>query len=154
MAAASGARFAAVAGAAALLFVPLYLLLRAPFGPLGANAASLAVALATAALATRGRRLALQLGIYVYGVGLTSDALAILHNLGSRTSRASELIVLGATYTVIAVFARALLRAFRLTRPPESGGAGVVEGLTLRDLRRKRSVVERELRLDHDQRAA
>jgi glycosyltransferase involved in cell wall biosynthesis len=154
MAAASGARFAGVVGGATLVFVPLYLVLRGPLGPLGANAAALAASLATLTLATRGRRLALQLGIYVYAVGLTSDALAVLHNLGSSPSRASELIVLGATYTVIAVFARALLRAFRLSRPPESGGTGVVEGLTLRDLPRKRSVVERELRFDHDQRAA
>jgi hypothetical protein len=164
MAGGSGGRFAAVTGAALLLFVPIYLLLRAPLGPLGANALALGAAVAAAAplagrLAvgvggTRARRAAVHGAIYVYALGLTSDALAILHNLGSSPSRVAELVVLGTTYTVIAVFARAMLRAFGLTRPSGSGGAGVVEGLTLRDLRRERPVVKRELRFDHDQRAA
>jgi glycosyltransferase involved in cell wall biosynthesis len=99
-------RFMAVGVISTIAYALLYLLLRGPLGPEGANALALAV---TAVANTHAnRRLTFRISgrsdllrhhamgafVYVLTLGLTSGALAVLHGLHPGPGRALELLVL------------------------------------------------------------
>lgn len=106
LAAARLTRFLAVGVLSTLAYALLYLLLRAPLGPAGANAAALAVTAVGNTQANRiftfrvrGREGLLRqhlMGgvVFVLTLGLTSGALAVLHALDPSPPRAVELLVL------------------------------------------------------------
>jgi putative flippase GtrA len=109
------ARFMGVGVVSTLAFALLYLLLRGPLGATGANALALAItAIANTAanrlltFGVRGRRHLVRQHImgavvYLLTLGLTTGALAVLHDLQASPPRAVELAVLivsGAAATV------------------------------------------------------
>ncbi|HWT91750.1 MAG TPA: bifunctional glycosyltransferase family 2/GtrA family protein [Solirubrobacteraceae bacterium] len=106
LAAARLTRFLAVGVVSTLAYAVLYLVLRAPLGPAGANALALAVTAVGNTQANRvftfrvrGREGLLRqhlMGgvVYVLTLGLTSGALAVLHALDAAPPRAVELAVL------------------------------------------------------------
>jgi glycosyltransferase involved in cell wall biosynthesis len=99
-------RFMAVGVVSTIAYALLFLLLRSPLGPEGANALALAVTAVANTHANRrltfgisGRRDLLRqhaMGAFVYvlTLGLTSGALAVLHGLDPGSGRALELTVL------------------------------------------------------------
>jgi glycosyltransferase involved in cell wall biosynthesis len=99
-------RFMAVGVASTVAYALLYLLLRGPLGPEGANALSLAITAVantqanrrlTFGISGRGdlmRQHAMGAFVYVLTLGLTSGALAVLHGLDPGSGRALELVVL------------------------------------------------------------
>lgn len=106
LAAARLTRFLAIGVCSTLAYAVLFLLLRGPFGPAGANAAALAVTAVgnTQAnrhwtFAIRGREELVRQHVagaivFVLTLGLTSGALAVLHGLDATPSRGLELAVL------------------------------------------------------------
>jgi glycosyltransferase involved in cell wall biosynthesis len=99
-------RFMAIGVVSTIAYALLYLLLRAPLGPEGANALALAITAVANTHANRrvtfgisGRRdlvrqHAMGAFVYVLTLGLTSGALAVLHGLDPGSGRALELTVL------------------------------------------------------------
>jgi glycosyltransferase involved in cell wall biosynthesis len=99
-------RFMAVGAISTIAYALLYLLLRAPLGPEGANALALAVTAVANTHANRRltfgisggghlvRQHAMGALVYVLTLGLTSGALAVLHGLDPGPGRALELAVL------------------------------------------------------------
>jgi putative flippase GtrA len=99
-------RFMAVGLVSTIAYALLYLLLRSPLGPEGANALALAITAVANTHANRrltfgisGRRDLLRqhaMGalVYVLTLGLTGGALAVLHDLDPGSGRALELTVL------------------------------------------------------------
>jgi putative flippase GtrA len=129
------ARFAAIGVCSTVAYALLYLLLRAPLGAGWANA--LALALTAVANTQANRRLtfgvrgrsgllrqhALGGVVYVLTLGLTSGALAVLHDLESTPSRALELAVLvcasaAATVTRYVALRSWVFASFRTRRIP------------------------------------
>ncbi len=116
LAASRPARFAAIGALSTLAYALLYLVLRAPLAPGGANAVALGLtAVANTAanrrltFSVRGRAGLLRqhaLGAVVYAItlGLTTAAMAVLHGLDAHPARGLEVAVLtaasaGATVT-------------------------------------------------------
>jgi putative flippase GtrA len=116
LAASRPTRFAAVGVLATIAYALLYLLLRSPLGPDGANA--LALALTAVANTAANRRLTFDvrgragllrqhgLGAVVYAItlGLTTGAMAVMHGVDAHPTRLLEVAVLmvasaGATVT-------------------------------------------------------
>ena len=99
-------RFLTVGVCSTIAFALLYLLLRAPLGPGGANAAALALTAVANTQANRHltfglrggtgllRQHAMGAAVYVLTLGLSSAALALLHALEPEPSRGIELAVL------------------------------------------------------------
>ena len=99
-------RFVAVGVISTIAYALLYLLLRGPLGPEGANALALAITAVanthanrrlTFGISGRGdllRQHAMGAFVYVLTLGLTSGALAVLHGLDPGPGRALELAVL------------------------------------------------------------
>jgi putative flippase GtrA len=125
-------RFLGVGVASTVAYALLYLLLRAPLGPGGANALALAVT-AVANTATnrrvtfgiRGRAGLLRqhlLGVAVYAItlGLTSGALAVLRALEPSPARPLELAVLVSASLAATVTRYVALRAWVFAAPPAS----------------------------------
>jgi glycosyltransferase involved in cell wall biosynthesis len=99
-------RFIAVGAASTLAYALLYLLLRDPLHPGGANALALALTAVANTAANRrftfgirgraglARQHALGAVVYLLTLGLTSGALAVLHGLDPAPARALEIAVL------------------------------------------------------------
>jgi putative flippase GtrA len=123
------ARFACVGVASTIAYALLFLLLR---GPLGAGAAN-AVALALTAVANTAanRRITFRLrgraglvrqhvlgaAVFVFALGLTSAALALLHGLDPAPARGVELAVLIVASTAATVTRFVALRSWVFARP-------------------------------------
>jgi putative flippase GtrA len=129
------ARFLGVGVASTLAYVLLFLLMRGPLGPAGANALALAITAVgnTAAnrrltFRVRGREGLVRqhlLGgvVFVLCLALTSGALAVLHGLDATPVRALELAVLVAASACATVTRYVALRTWVFARsgePPTS----------------------------------
>jgi glycosyltransferase involved in cell wall biosynthesis len=136
-------RFLAVGVASTIAYALIYLLLRAPLHPVGANALALALtAVANTALNRRftfgirgrpGRVRHHVLGLVVYAItlALTSGALAVLHGLDASPPRGLEVAVLVTASLAATVTRYVALRTwvFVLRRGPE-GSQAVLRKLT------------------------
>jgi glycosyltransferase involved in cell wall biosynthesis len=121
-------RFMAVGVVSTIAYALLYLLLRAPLGPEGANAMALAITAVANTHANRrltfgiaGRRDLVRqhaMGAFVYllTLGLTSGALAVLHGLDPGPGRALELAVLVAAGICATVTRYMALRSWVFAR--------------------------------------
>src|SRR4051812_25799926 len=121
-------RFLAIGVVSTIAYALLYLLLRGPLGPEGANALALAVtAVANTAanrrltFGIRGRSELLRQHasgalVYVLTLGLTSGALAVLHGLDASPARPVELIVLVAASVCATVTRYMALRSWVFAR--------------------------------------
>jgi putative flippase GtrA len=121
-------RFGAVGLLSTLLYVPLFLALRDPLGPQGANLATLLLtAIANTAMNRRftfgisgWHRLTLHqaqgLLVFAVALALTSGALATLHAVSSSPGRAVELALLVATALAAALLRFLLLRRWVFRR--------------------------------------
>jgi putative flippase GtrA len=122
------ARFAAVGVASTVAYALLYLALRGPLGPGGANALALALtAVANTAanrrltFGVRGRRglarqHALGAGVYVLTLALTALALAVLHGVAPHAPRGVEVAVLVAASACATVTRYLALRTWVFAR--------------------------------------
>jgi glycosyltransferase involved in cell wall biosynthesis len=122
------ARFMGIGVLSTLAYALLFLLLRGPLGAGGANAAALALTAVgnTAAnrrltFGVRGRAGLVRqhlagFVVFVLTLGLTSGALAVLHGLAARPSRAVELAVLIAASTAATVTRYVALRSWVFAR--------------------------------------
>jgi putative flippase GtrA len=117
LAASPVARFAAVGVVSTIAYAVLYLLLRAPLGPGGANALALALTAVGNTAANRhftfgirgreglARQLAMGAVVYAITLGLTAGALGVLHGVAPDAARWVELAVL-----IVASFAATVTR--------------------------------------------
>jgi putative flippase GtrA len=122
------ARFLAVGVASTLAYALLYLLLRSPLGPAGANAAALALTAVGNTQANRhftfgirgrarlGRQHAMGAIVFVLTLALTNGALALHHALDPDPSRALELVVLVAASVCATVTRYVALRTWVFAR--------------------------------------
>jgi glycosyltransferase involved in cell wall biosynthesis len=132
-------RFMAVGLASTVAYALLYLLLRVPLHPAGANALALALTAVANTAANRrftfgirgrpGRVRHHTLGLVVYAItlGLTSGALAVLHGLDPKAPRALEVGVLVVASLAATVTRYVALRTwvFVLRRGPEGSQAAL-----------------------------
>jgi glycosyltransferase involved in cell wall biosynthesis len=123
-------RFLAVGVCSTIAYALLYLLLRGPLGPAGANALALAMTAVANTQANRRftfgvrgragllRQHAMGAGVYVLTLGLTSGALAALYGLDASPPRTVELAVLVAASLAATVTRFVALRSWVFARRP------------------------------------
>jgi putative flippase GtrA len=121
-------RFLAIGLVSTIVYALLFLALRGPLGPVGANALALALTAVANTQANRGltfrfrgraalvRQHAAGFLVFVLTLGLTSGALAVLHGLDSDPARAVELLVLVAAGVCATVTRYMALRSWVFAR--------------------------------------